>query len=208
MQFRTTALASALLLLGIGSMGAQAASENLLIDNSTLATAQAVGPLSFEGVINVFGVRGTVAQFGTLIVDNNDADYYAFTITGPRSITLRVDTSDGPGQGDDSNVGLFSSDGVAIAVNDDGGPGYDSVLTFPVMLSGTYYAAVSGFDDFDFDGLSDFFEDEGVGNPFGDTNWPYLLQIMARPVAVPLPAAVWLLSAGLLGLAARRRGKA
>lgn len=201
MQFRNTALATTFMLLGAGSFGAHAAFENLLVDNSTLATAQAVGPFSNDGVINVFGLRGTIDVFGTLIVDNHNADYYSFDITGPRTITLRVDTPDGPFLGDDPVVGLFSPEGIQLINDDDGGPGFDSLLSFTVSASGTYFAAVSGFNDFDFDGVAD-----SSGN--ASTDWPYTLQISAAdPAPVPVPAAGWLLGSALLGLVARKRAK-
>jgi len=207
MKFRTTALASTLALLGAASLGAQAASENLLIDNSTLATAQALGPLSDEGVLNVAGLRGTLDFFGTLFVDDNNADFYSFHVGANQVVTLRVDTPEGPVRNDDPMVALFAEDGTRLAVDDDGGPGYDALLTFTVNNPGTFYAAVTGFDDFDFDGIADLFEDEGSGSPIPNTNFSYLLQISSTAVQapVPVPAAGWLLGSALLGLARRKR---
>ena len=50
-------LHAAIMLAVVGLMAplAQAASENLLSDNSTFGTAQFVGPFSPEGVINEIG---------------------------------------------------------------------------------------------------------------------------------------------------------
>ena len=104
-------------------------------------------------------------------------------------------------------VGLFSADGTLLEVNDDGGPGYDASLTFTIGNPGTFYAAVTGFDDFDFDGIADIFEDEGSGSGIPSTNFQYNLQISAvdGPQPVPVPAAAWLLGSALLGLARRRK---
>lgn len=206
MKFRSTVLASTLAVLGSASLTAQAAYEDLNTDNSTIATAQALGSLS-GGALNVFGVRGTVSLFGLTVEDNNGADFYSFTVGANQVLTLTVDTPDGPQDGDDPMVGLFSADGTRLAVNDDGGPGFDSLLTFTISNPGTFYAAVTGFDDFDFDGIADLFEDENSGSGIPDTNFQYNLQISAvnGPQPVPVPAAGWLLGTALLGLARRRK---
>ncbi len=206
MKFRSTVLASTLAVLGTASLTAQAAYEDLNTDNSTIATAQVLGSLS-SGALNVFGVRGTVSLFGLTVVDNNAADFYSFTVGANQVLTLTVDTPDGPQDNDDPMVGLFSADGTRLAVDDDGGPGYDSLLTFTISNPGTFYAAVTGFDDFDFDGIADLFEDENSGSGIPDTNFQYNLQISAvdGPQPVPVPAAGWLLGTALLGLARRRK---
>ena len=206
MKFRSTVLVSTLAVLGSASLTAHAAYEDLSIDNSTIATAQALGSLS-GGALNVFGVRGTVSLFGLTVEDNNDVDFYSFTVGANQVLTLTVDTPDGPQEGDDPMVGLFSADGTRLAVNDDGGPGYDSLLTFTISNPGTFYAAVTGFDDFDFDGIADLFEDENSGSGIPNTDFQYNLQISAvdGPQPVPVPAAGWLLGTALLGLARRRK---
>ena len=121
MKFRATVLASTLALLGAASLGAQAASENLLIDNKTIAGAQSLGFLSGDGVLNVFGLRGHVALFDA--TDNHAVDFYSFTIGANRLVTLRVDTPEGPQNLNDPLVGLFAAHGTRLAVDDDGGPG-------------------------------------------------------------------------------------
>jgi hypothetical protein len=206
MKFRSTVLASTLAVLGTASLTAQAAYEDLNNDNSTIATAQALGSLS-GGALNVFGVRGTVNLFGLTVEDNNDVDFYSFTVGANQVLTLTVDTPDGPQNGDDPMVGLFSADGTRLAFDDDGGPGYDSLLTFTISNPGTFYAAVTGFDDFDFDGIADLFEDENSGSGIPNTDFQYNLQISAvdGPQPVPVPAAGWLLGTALLGLARRRK---
>lgn len=207
MNLRKTALACALALSGAASLGAHAASENITVDNGSIATAQALGPLSGEGVLNVSGVRGSVSLFGSLVVDNNDPDFYSFSVGANKVITLRVDTPEGPLQLNDPMVALFSADGTRLAVDDDGGPGFDSLLSYTISNPGTFYAAVTGFDDFDFDGVADIFEDEGSGDGIPNTNFLYNLQISAAngPAPVPVPAAGWLLGSALLGLARRRK---
>lgn len=195
MKFRTTALAACLAILGCTSLGAQASSENLSIDNSAIATAQNVDPFGSENTIHVFGLRGSVEFFGTTVFDNDDVDYYAFTLDADRTITLRVDTPEGPFRDNDPIVGLFSADGLLLGFDDDGGPGYDSLLNYTTSAAGTYFAAVGGYSNSGFN-----FENGGA------SNFQYHLTLSHVPSAVPVPAAVWLLGTGLLGLAARKRG--
>ena len=122
---------------------------------------------------------------------------------GPRTVkdcTLRVDTPEGPLFNNDPVVALYGTTGLQLINDDDAGPGYDSLLSFAVSAPGVYYAAVSGFADFDFNGISD-----GGGIP--STNYLYNLQISAvtDPNPVPVPAAGWLLGSALFGLARRKR---
>ena len=197
MKLRNSLIAAAV--LGAASLSAQAANENLFVDNSTIGSAQALGSLfGLGGVINVFGVRGVIEIFGVPIGDDNNADFYSFEITVPNQVvTLRVDTPEGPLLNNDPVVALYGTTGLQLIKDDDSGPGLDSLLSFAVSAPGLYYAAVSGYDDFDFDGIAD---DSG-GIP--STNFLYNLQISAVPV--PVPAAGWLLGSALLGLALRRR---
>ncbi|MEQ8660473.1 MAG: DVUA0089 family protein [Gammaproteobacteria bacterium] len=175
-------------LLGALSSGAFAATENLALDNGTLATAQNVDPFGLDGTINVFGFRGSVLDGA--IVDNDAADFYSFTVAANTRITLAVTTPGGPLFEDDPVVALFDASGLELSVDDDGGAGYDSLLSYNVLLGGTYFAAVSGFADFDF-----------VGG--GSTDFLYQLQISAAPV--PLPAPLVLLGSALAVFAVRRR---
>ncbi len=96
-------------------------------------------------------------------------------------------------------IALFALDGSLLGLDDDGGPGYDSLLSV-VGDAGTYIAAVTGWDDFDFDGLSD-------GDPAfpADSDFLYTLQITSGPGPVPLPAPLVLLGSALAGLLAVRR---
>jgi hypothetical protein len=202
MKFRSTVLATTLALLGAASLGAQAAQENLTVDNGSVQTAQSLGQLGPEGALNVFGARGTFDIFGTTIVDNNDADFYSFTVGANQIVTLRVDTPEGPLFKNDPVVGLYSTAGIQLIHDDDSGPGFDSLLSYTISAAGTYYAAVSGFADFDFNGVSDGCEGSSC---VPSTNFQYNLQISSAPAPVPVPAAGWLLGSALLGLARRRK---
>lgn len=200
MTMRSMALASALGLLGATSLGAHAASEDITVDNGSVLTAQDLGTLGEGGAINLFGLRGNVEIFGTLLSDNSDPDFYAITVGANQVITLTVAAPEGPDFNNDPVVGLFGSDGSLLISDDDGGPGFDSKLEYTLSAAGQYFVAVSGYADFDFDGIGDF-----DPNDAPSTNWLYHLQISAAPAPVPLPAAGWLLGAALSGLALRRR---
>lgn len=187
---RPLATLGALCLLGTVGAGAQAATEDLSLDNSTYLTAQSVDPFAEDtGIINVFGVRGTV--FGGAVVDDDMPDFYSFTVGPNMRVTLTVSTPEGPLLGDDPLIGIFDLDGELLAVDDDGSVGFDGSLSYDLLLAGTYFAAVTGYPDFDF-----------IGDP-SSTDYLYQLSIEASPV--PLPPAVALLGAACSMLAMRRR---
>ncbi|MEQ8232335.1 MAG: DVUA0089 family protein [Gammaproteobacteria bacterium] len=175
-------------LLAASTTTSFAATEDLLSDNGSLATAQNVDPFSSFDVINVFGFRGTVLDGA--IVDNDDADFYSFTVADNTRITLAVTTPEGPFFDDDPVLALYDAGGTQVAVDDDGGEGYDSLLSFNALIGGVYFAAVSGFSDFDFEGG-------------GDSDFLYQLKITAAPV--PLPAPLVLLGSAVALFAVRRR---
>jgi hypothetical protein len=198
MTMHSMVLAAALGLLGATSLSAQAAFEDITEDNSSVLTAQDLGALSAGSAINLFGLRGDVEVFGTLLSDNSDPDFYAFTIGADQVVTITVSAPEGPTELNDPFVGLFDDDGFLLAFDDDSGPGFDSLLVFTLSEAGQYIVGVSGYRDLDFDGLDDFDLDATPS-----TNWPYHLQVSVQPV--PLPAAGWLLGSALIGLALRRR---
>lgn len=187
---RPFATLGALCLLGTVCAGAQAATEDLSLDNSTYLTAQAVDPFSdVTGIINVFGVRGTV--FGGALVDDDMPDFYSFTVGPNMRVTLTVSTPEGPLLGNDPLIGLFDVDGELLALDDDGSIGFDGSLSYDLLVAGTYFAAVTGYPDFDF-----------IGDD-SSTDFLYQLSIEASPV--PLPPAIALLGAGCAVLTTRRR---
>ena len=190
--FTTLRAAIALAAVSLVAPLAQAASEDLLSDNSTFGTAQFVGPFSSEGFINVFGLRGTVSLFGSPILDNSNADYYSFDVVANQKVTLSVTTPEGPFFNNDPVVGLYSPGGLQLINDDDGGPGFDSLLSLVISAPGRYVAAVGGYSDFNF-----------IGG--GDTDFFYTLQIQSESAPVPVPAAAWLLGSGLAGMLGFRR---
>ncbi|QSA96594.1 DVUA0089 family protein [Methylococcus sp. EFPC2] len=197
MNMKSLALATSLLAFGLGAANsAQAAVsyEDLTNDNSspTLENSQFLGDLDINESVNLFGVRGSVNVFGVQVNDDDRADFYSFTAGAGQLLTIEVHTPDGPQLNDDPIVGLFSDDGTLLEFADNGGAGYDSLLTWTTPAFGTYFVAVSGHGD------------SGFNSGDGDTDFFYNLTVSSTAL-VPVPAAISLFAPGLLGLAAFAR---
>lgn len=164
--------------------------------NDTIGTAQDLGMVGFGDNINVFGARVSSAPGGTSV------DYFKFVTSETLYLSFAVNTPYGITELNDPIVGLFGSNGVKIAHDDDGSnTGYDSLLTAQGLAAGTYYVAVSGFNNVDF-----------TGND-GNGNWYYNLNIttgtpsvvLSAPVPEPESYAMFLAGLGIIGAVARRR---
>ncbi|MEJ6391122.1 pre-peptidase C-terminal domain-containing protein [Gymnodinialimonas sp. 2307UL20-7] len=83
---------------------------------------------TFDGEISVAGDRDWVA------IDLTAGEIYSFSVTGRTGNAL-----------DDSFLRLRNSDGTVIAINDDGGDGFDAMLNFQAAETGTYYLDVGAF---------------------------------------------------------------
>ena len=106
--------------------------------NNTLGSAPAVS-LPFN----------TASQFSEIRPLGNDVDFYRFNVKAGDIIVIETV----PGLPNmDTLIGLFDSSGVLLASDDDSGAGLLSRLAFQVTADGTYAAAVTTFDDFDFTG--------------------------------------------------------
>jgi len=163
--------------IALTAIGLLAGSASAIIveseSNNTLATADVVGP-----------VVGAEAVLGSL--SPNDVDFFRVELLAGTLFAAVLDFT--PASADnDSTLGLFDSVGNLIAVDDDSGPDFLSLLFVEITTSGTYYLAISGFPDFDFNG--------GHSEEFS-----YKLVINA----IPAPATLATL-AGVLALGRRRR---
>lgn len=131
----------------------------------------------------VFGTGGS-AMDGTLT--SGDVDYYAISGLAGEIVMGQLDFLGGIF---DTMLGLFDANGVLLTSDDDGGFSPGSASEYVLPASGTYYWAVTGYGDFDFN---------GSGHSLSGS---YRL-IMA---VVPAPGAGALLGlAGLVGLRRRR----
>lgn len=102
-----------------GEIGADASSGEYLMANG-------------EGRTSSIGVAGDVDWFAVDLVEGRP---YRFNLEGadPSALTDPVLT-------------LFDSEGKQVAVDDDGGRGANAYMTYASTSGGTYYAAVSSFD--------------------------------------------------------------
>jgi MYXO-CTERM domain-containing protein len=174
----------------------------------TLKNAGATPPPATSlGVIGP-GMTMTTGALG----GNGEIDWYSFTIggiTGGAGDFLTIDTFGSTlmggsfGNGNDSEIGLYSSSGALIATNDDfdfGGGNLLSFLGFGAgqsggdLAAGTYYLAVGGFNT-------------TFGPGFGVTsdspvNGNYKLTITTN---VPAPGALALVGMAVLVGVRRRR---
>jgi len=177
----------------IAGTNSYAAYENFSVDHSSYKNAQYVGDLYDSSDIHIFGGRGYVPEFFEFS-DNDDADFYSFIADRNDTINITVLTPFGPDNITDPVLGLFNSQGELLATDDDSHSafGLDSFISYSIMETGFYAIAISGYDDYNFDGLGDF----------GAINTDYLYTVDIT--AVPVPATAWLLSSALLGLAGFR----
>ncbi len=92
-----------------------------------------------------------------------DLDFYKVEWTAGQIVSIDLD--DDPNRFApqlDSLVGVFTADGTLSTLNDDAtapddpSSGSASFLQFEVPATGTYFIGVTSWDDFDFDGVSDF----------------------------------------------------
>jgi len=114
--------------------------------NGTIATAQVVSvvPATLAGAI------------GDEPADRLDVDFYAVSVTAGQRLGFDVDARES-GSNLDSILRLFDSAGIQLAKNDDandpdtGQYTYDSYLHYTFQTAGTYYIAVSGYDNGNYD---------------------------------------------------------
>jgi hypothetical protein len=119
----------------------------------------------------------------------DDVDYYAITVSGPAQIVASIFGRPNSAAGD-TIMALFNSAGAEIAFDDDSGVNLYSSLEANVP-AGTYFLAVSGVGDRNFDGLGH------------NQNLLYKLIIGAN--VIPTPGTLALAGMGGLIVARRRR---
>ncbi len=103
------------------------------------------------------------------VFSNDDVDFYEFELNSGDQILVDID-ADEFGSTLDSVLRLFDENGFELAVSDDTPApdefsSLDSYLDFTAASSGTYYLAVSSFNNFSYD---PFTEGSGFGSSSGD----------------------------------------
>lgn len=175
--------------LGVALAACPASAAIIEIEpNNTLATATPIvrGPLPWMdmGLVN-------------LTAGGGDVDFFEIPLNlGELMVagTLPLKT---PYVVPDTVLGIFNSGGTLLVVNDDADPTTKgSEASWVATYTGLHYIAVSGFDDMNFDGLSD-----SGGAPHVEDGM-YVLSV----TLVPEPGPLILLGTGVvIGLLRRRR---
>jgi len=93
-------------------------------------------------------LAGTLPQTACQSVRGVAVDAYRIQIAETSAVTFALTPTD-PAQAYDTFLHLFDSTCTQIAFDDDGGPGFDSLLSRN-LVPGTYFVGVSGFDAGDF----------------------------------------------------------
>ncbi len=205
-EMRITALIAAILL--VAAVPANAVFVGF--DTAGNGTAAGADPLVSDDFDFNTPLCDLSADVGLGSLSAGDVDFYSVTvpngciltfITTPLSPTFSVP---------DTTLGLVDSSGVTLGISDDSGtdiggaPGFQGGAIRFVHNGGnddgdgddTYYIVVSGYGDFDWDGLDDF---SGTAHPQeGD----YLLTVS---IHVPEPSTVAMVLGGLVMFARRRR---
>ncbi|NVK14513.1 MAG: M10 family metallopeptidase C-terminal domain-containing protein [Rhodobacteraceae bacterium] len=84
---------------------------------------------------------------GTLSA-NGDRDWVAITLTEGETYEIELSgAASGGGTLPDPYLRLYNDQGSLIRSDDDGGPGYDSAITFTASSSGTYYISAGAYRD-------------------------------------------------------------
>lgn len=131
-----------------------------------------------------------------------EVDYQFFGFDGG-SLTIAVDSSDF-----DPMISLFEDDGSSVGnltgtllgTDDDSGGELNSLLSFTNLSEGQYVLAVGAFLMSESIARSGISEDNASSGSYTATFTP---DVNVSPV--PLPAAGWLLLAGVCGLVATKR---
>ncbi|MFT3684342.1 MAG: DVUA0089 family protein [Phycisphaerales bacterium] len=172
-----------------------------------------MGAANFAGTFNAPGegllIDGSITP-GTIQSPNGapgtagDVDWFSFTVTGNTTFVasiFAIINNNAGGATPDSQLMVTDASGNILAFDDDENVGYMSSINTLTLGAGTYYIAVTGYNDTAGGTvLPDGFT--GTGQTSGHTeNWTYKLIIGLN--IVPTPGAAALL--GLGGLVAGRR---
>src|SRR4051794_23896993 len=114
------------------------------------ATPEDDGSIPLAGATGVGAGRRAIVTAATIGdgphgsagTGTNDFDFYSLQATAGQVVTVQTATPTGVL---DTLVALYTPDGTVVATNDDSGGSWDSLLTYEVPATGTYYAVVAAY---------------------------------------------------------------
>lgn len=172
---KTASLIGLVLILSVAANAAIMETE----PNDTFATADAIAvsatPFVDLGVLSLGGA--------------GDVDFFVVNLAANEIITVSTTPLSMPFSTPDTFIGLFDNAQSLLVSDDNSGNGQGSMLYFQVPSAGTYYVAVTGAGDTDFDG-------KVCGGAAHGKVGSYLLNVSV----VPEPATLTLLGLAGLGL--------
>ncbi len=126
-------------------------------------------------------VTGTIGD-GTYALA--DVDIYAVTVAAGGVLTVDIDAATlATSSSLDSYVRVFNASGVQVAFNDDAAGSLDSLVTYTVPTSGTYYVGISSY------GNSSYSTTTAGTGIAGQTTGDYAARIGVAVPALPAPTA-------------------
>ena len=115
-------------------------------DDGSIPLASETG-LAFGEAVTTSGVIGD-GLFGSAGTDSGDFDFYAVrSLVAGQTVVVDVDTPLPFGDLDPFVV-LWSSAGAMVALNDDDGATFDSLLSATIPADGDYFVSIAGFGSF------------------------------------------------------------
>lgn len=132
---------------GFNSIG----SYTLIVNAPQLTTADPDDTLAEAASLGA--ISTTPVTVNNSITQDTDVDMYRLTVTAGQVVDFNINTPANGPNGLGSYLRLFSLSGQEIAFNDDGNApgenviGFDSYLRYAFTTAGTYYVAVSNFNN-------------------------------------------------------------
>ena len=119
-------------------------------EDSIAVSAEPAGPVAAGGDLPADITTPASLALGDTFSDTleivGDRDWIAVDLVAGQRYAISVDGTGGSPLSDPF-VRLYDAGGSFVAQNDDGGPGVNSLLSYTVEVTGTYYVEVAGWND-------------------------------------------------------------